>query len=130
MNLYFLIAGILCIILGLIHSFLGEILIFKSKRQKGNIVPSKTSSDFKVRYLRIIWATWHLATVFGWCIGTIIVKISLVQNDLNSSFSKMIIQPIIFAMFIGFLLVLVGTKGKHPGWIVLLLIGILLIAGN
>lgn len=47
MNIYFLIAGILCFILGLIHSILGEFLIFNSKRNKGSIVPSKKIPEFE-----------------------------------------------------------------------------------
>lgn len=129
MNLYFLIAGILCFILGLVHSVLGEILIFKSKRNKGSIIPSRGSSGLHEKHLRIIWATWHLASVFGWCIGVILVKISVEQNDLNPVFIELIIQAVIYAMLVGFLLVLVGTKGKHPGWVVLLVIAILLFFG-
>jgi hypothetical protein len=130
MNTYFLIAGILCFILGLVHSILGEILIFNSKRNKGKIVPSKSSVGLKERHLRIIWATWHLASIFGWCIGAIFIKISLMQNELNQNFVEMIIQSSFYTMLVGALLVLIGTKGKHPGWIILLLIAILLIIGN
>ncbi len=130
MNVYFLIAGILCFVLGLIHSILGEFLIFKSKRNKGSIVPSKKIPGLKERHLRIIWATWHLASFFGWCIGIILVKISLTQNDLNPKFIQMVVQSMICTMLLGSLLVLIGTKGKHPGWIVLLVIGVLLLIGN
>lgn len=130
MNIYFLISGILCFILGLVHSILGEILIFNSKRNKGQIVPAKKSLELEEKHLRIIWSSWHLASVFGWCIGAILVKISLTQSELNQDFVEMIIQSTIYTMLIGSFLVLVGTKGKHPGWIVLLLIATLLIIGN
>ena len=130
MNTYFLIAGMLCFILGLIHSILGEYLIFKNKRHKGHLVPSKVSVELKEKHLRIIWATWHLASFFGWCIGAFLVKLSLEQNKLDSEFIDFIINSTIYTMVASALLVLIGTKGKHPGWIVLLLIGILLIIGN
>jgi len=130
MNTYIFVAGILCFLLGIVHSILGEYLIFKTKRDKGSLVPSKESSELKERHLRIIWATWHLASIFGWCIGTILVKISLAQNEQQYDSYGFIIQSITYTMFLGSLLVLVGTKGKHPGWIVLLVIGILLILGN
>jgi len=83
-NIYFLTAGILCFMLGLIHSILGEYLIFKDKRKAGNLVPTKVHTEFKESYLRIIWATWHLSSFFGWCIGAFLVKLSLKQNMLNS----------------------------------------------
>lgn len=130
MNIYFLISGILCFILGLVHSILGEYLIFKDKRNTGNLVPTKVNAELKERHLRIIWATWHSTSFFGWCIGAFLVKISLVQNKLDSEFIDFIINSTIYTMFASSLLVLIGTKGKHPGWVVLLIIGLLLIIGN
>lgn len=130
MNVYLFIAGILCFLLGIVHSILGEYLIFKAKRNKGSLVPSKSSAELKERHLRIIWATWHLASIFGWCIGAVLMKISLNHNEHDFDGSDLILQSITYTMFLGSLLVLIGTKGKHPGWIVLLLIGILLVLGN
>lgn len=130
MNFYFLIAGILCVLLGLVHSILGEYLIFKDKRVKGNLVPTKVNADLKERHLRIIWATWHLVSLFGWCIGAFLVKASLDVSSLNDQIGNFIINTTIFTMFASSFLVLIGTKGKHPGWIVLALIGLLLIIGN
>ncbi len=130
MNLYLLIAAILCFFLGLVHSFLGEYLIFKHRRKKGNLVPSINSNELKERHLRILWATWHLASAFGWCIGAILMKITLTENPLNKGLVDFILQSIVFTMIFSSVLVLVGTKGKHPGWVVLLLIGILTIIGN
>ena len=126
MNLYLLIAGILCFPLGIAHSILGEYLIFKHKRIKGNIVPSKGGEELKERHLRILWATWHLASIFGWCIGAILIKIAVMQNLEIVDF---ILNSIIYTMFLSSVLVLVGTKGKHPGWIVLFLIGIFILIG-
>lgn len=127
MNNYLFIAGILCVLLGMVHSFLGEFLIFKNKRNKGKLVPTKENPELNERHLRIIWATWHLATIFGWCIGAILILISL-DHNLENYF--LILQFITYTMFLSSLLVLIGTKGKHPGWIVLLIIGVLLIVGN
>lgn len=130
MNIYFLIAGVLCFILGLIHSILGEYLIFKDKRKTGNIVPTKVNTELKERHLQIIWATWHFSSFFGWCIGAFLIKVSLVQNELASEIIGFMISSIVLTMFASSLLVLIGTKGKHPGWIVLMLIGVLLLIGN
>ena len=127
MNIYFLIAGILCFVLGLVHSALGEILIFKHKRKMGNLVPTKVATELKEQHLRIIWATWHLTSIFGWCIGAFLVKIAFNQNLLDQYF---IINTAICGMLASSILVLIGTKGKHPGWLVLMLIGTLLIIGS
>ena len=128
MNTNIFIAGILCFLLGIIHSILGEYLIFKSKRNKGNVVPSKKSPALKERHLRIIWATWHLASLFGWCIGVVLIHISLNQNAFLVESFDFILQAIMYTMFLGSLLVFIGTKAKHPGWVVLLLIGILILS--
>lgn len=123
-------AGILCFALGLTHSILGEYLIFNSKRNKGSIVPTKGTPELKERHLRIIWATWHLASVFGWCIGVVIISVAISQSNSDSEWARLIIGSVIVTMVLASILVLVGTKGKHPGWIVLLLISILLLFGN
>lgn len=130
MNVYFLIAGILCFVLGLVHSILGEYMIFNTKRNKGNLVPTKVGTELKERHLRIIWATWHLASFFGWCIGAFLVKITFDQGKSDAELVDFIINSTIFTMLAASVLVLIGTKGKHPGWIVLLLIGVLLIIGK
>lgn len=130
MNIYFLIAGTLCFLLGIAHSTLGEYLIFNNKRKGGNLVPTKVNTELKERHLHIIWATWHLSSFFGWCIGAFLIKISLKQNMLDSEFINFMINSTVIAMIASCLLVLIGTKGKHPGWIVLLVIGVLLLIGN
>ena len=130
MNAYLFVAGGLFFFLGIAHSVIGEYLIFNAKRNKGSIVPSKKSVELKERHLRIIWATWHLSSLLGWCIGAILIKISLEQNELNSNITDFIVPLIIYATFVSSFLVLIGTKGKHPGWIGFLLIGILLLIGN
>lgn len=130
MNNYLFIAGLLCFILGVVHSFLGEYLIFKDKRNKGRLIPSKNSNELKERHLRILWATWHLASVFGWCIGAILIKIAVLESQQNTEITCYILNAIHYTMFISSALVAVGTKGKHPGWIVLLAIGLLVFIGN
>ena len=129
MNYYFFIAGVLCFILGIVHSILGEYLIFKSKRKGSSLVPSIGSKDLREAHLRIIWATWHLASVFGWGFGVILIKLSTKDLDTNV-LHNYIIYSIVSSVILGGLLVLIGTKAKHPGWIVLFLIGILLLIGN
>ncbi|PWI29557.1 hypothetical protein DI383_10055 [Flavobacteriaceae bacterium LYZ1037] len=127
MNIYFFIAGILCFLLGIAHSILGEYLIFKNIRNKEKLVPTKETIELKERHVRILWATWHLATIFGWCLGAILIKISILEE---SQLIDFIVNTIGLTMFLSSLLVLIGTKGKHPGWLVLLAIGIVLIIGT
>ena len=130
MNIYLFIAGILCFLLGIAHSILGEILIFKNKRKKGKLVPTLEGVDLKSKHLRILWATWHLASIFGWCLGATILKISLIQGEPQTEFGCFFVDVSMISMLASSLLVFFSTKGRHPGWVVLLAIGILLFVGK
>ncbi len=125
MNPLFLSAGILILLLGLVHSTFGEYLIFRKFRRDGMVVPSISNKVFKGSHLRIIWATWHLVTIFGWSIGVILILIA--GNPMANVSIDIIIKTFSFALLLASVLVLYGTKGRHPGWIVLLLIWLLLI---
>ena len=125
MNVYLITSGILCFILGVLHSILGELLIFVRKRKTNKLMSTLVSNSLKERHLRIIWATWHLASIFGFCIGTLLIKIALDQNLVSTELLKFITISISVSMLCSSILVFTGTKGKHPGWIILLGIGIL-----
>ena len=124
-NIYFFIAGILCFILGIAHSILGEYLIFNPLRKKRTSI--KRDNLFQKKHLGIIWATWHLASIFGFAFGWILIKFSSNENHiLTNNFAL----PIILATGLSSFLVLYATKGRHPGWIVLMLIAILISFGK
>lgn len=125
MNNYLLVAGILCSFLGIFHSILGEVLIFRNKSKRKKKVSRIITSCLKERHLRIIRATWHLTSFFGWCIGVILIKIETKQTEMSNDLMQFIIISVTITMFCSSFLVLITTKGKHPGWAVLLIIGIL-----
>ncbi|WP_040497388.1 hypothetical protein [Fulvivirga imtechensis] len=127
MNAYILTSACLLFLLGLAHSIFGEILIFKNLRATGSIIPSMFNEHLKERHTRIIWATWHLVTVLGWCMGVVLIRIAYLASSQLLTF---IVNSISLATLVGSLLVLIGTKGKHPGWVVLLIISILLWVGE
>lgn len=120
MNTLLFAAGVLSIVVGLIHSILGELLIFKKLRE-GSFVPTMAREPLRERNVRILWATWHLASIFGWAIGAILIKLA----GLDLTVSESIIQYIAFSMFVAGVLVLVATKAKHPGWVGLCTVAIL-----
>lgn len=120
MNTLLLSAGILAIFVGLIHSALGEFLIFKHLR-KGRIIPTLTASPLTERHTRILWATWHIASLFGWAIAAILIVLATADE----APARFIVQCIAIFMFAAGALVLIATKAKHPGWIGLLGVAIL-----
>ena len=122
MQVLFFAAGSLGIITGIVHSVFGEILIFRHLRN-GGLIPTVASPPLRERYIRIIWATWHLASVFGWAFSGVLMRLAFSPHDW--SLLSFVLNAIIFANLGGSLLVLVGTKGRHPGWIALLAVAVL-----
>ena len=117
MNTYFVAAAAIAFIVGLVHSVLGEILIFRRLRLRG-LVPTNGGNVLSERHVRIIWATWHIVTVFGWCLGAVLLRLSLPAGETSSA--VFIEQAMVLAALAASALVLFGTLGKHPGWIGLL----------
>lgn len=110
-------AGLLALVTGLVHSVLGEVMIFRPLRN-GSLVSTTSPAPLAKRNIGILWATWHLATVFGWAFAGILLQLAFAPQA--ASTTVLVVTAIVFANVGGGLLVLVGTKGRHPGWIALL----------
>ena len=127
MNWYFVIAAALAFLVGLVHSVLGERLIFGRLRQDG-FVPTNGGKLLAERDVRILWASWHVLTVFGWCIASILLWLSLPSSSTSSAW--FIEQAVIIAMLAGSALVFIGTKARHPGWAGLLAVAVFVWLGR
>ena len=123
MNYYLAVAAGIIFLTGIVHSVFGELLIFKRLRQK-NKSAENGQAGLPIVYQRIIWASWHIVSVFGWGFGAILLWLSL--HTEKSKFTEFVEYTIIVSMFIASMLVLIGTRGKHPGWIALLAISVIL----
>ncbi|CAN7420937.1 hypothetical protein LJR090_003356 [Bosea sp. LjRoot90] len=108
------------ILIGVVHSALGEILIFRRLRA-GTIVPLLAPPPLRERHLRILWANWHLCSVLGWALAALLILFAM-SPDLPAH--ALHIRIIAIATFAGAMLVLFATKGRHPGWF-----GLLVAAG-
>jgi len=122
MNRLFVAAAVLAFLVGLVHSVLGEILIFRRMRQRG-FIPTNGGGVIGERHVRILWASWHVLTVFGWCIAAILLLLS--RTSPQAAGSDVLATAIIVAMIVGSVFVFVGTRAKHPGWAGLLGVAIL-----
>ena len=127
MNSYFIAAGCLVFIIGLTHSVLGEIRIFRRMRRRGGLIPTEGSPILMEGYVRILWASWHIVTVFGWGLGVILLRLSFPSSE--HTLQEFVLNTTLFSMLTAALIVLVGTKGKHPAWLGLLGVAILLWIG-
>ncbi len=126
MNPYFAAAGVLTFIIGLVHSVQGERLVFRRMRLQG-FIPTNGGHVLREPHVRILWASWHIVTIFGWGIAAGLLWLA-------GPSSGPIVQSVVgwamaIALALSALLVLVGTKGRHLGWFGLLLAAVLTIAG-
>lgn len=119
MNSLLVSAGLLSIVVGLVHSVLGELLIFKNLRNN-SLVPNVAVPPIRQRNIRILWATWHLASILGFAMGLILIQLAGVSAP-----PSFVVQPIAFSMALAGALVFYATKGRHPGWAGLLGVAVL-----
>ena len=122
MQIYLFAAGVLALVIGAVHSVMGEILIFHHPRSH-SLVPGMGAPPLRERHIRILWASWHFATVLGWAFGVILLRLATLTTE--HSLRGIVENAIVFAFLGGSFLVLIGTKGRHPGWIGLLAVAAL-----
>lgn len=125
MNHYFLFAAILSVLVGIVHSLLGELLVFRKLRGTG-VVPINPAPPLQSRNIRILWATWHATTVFGLGFSAILFGAATGQVVLDEITSR----AMVFSFLSGAALVLFATQGKHPGWAGLLAVALLVYLGS
>ena len=128
MNVYFIAAASLAFVVGLVHSVLGEVMIFRRMRKQGRVIPTEGGGILSGPNVRILWASWHVLTVFGWGMAAILVWLS--QPLAPGAADGFIEQTIAVSMLAGSMLVLIATKGRHPGWIGLLGVAVLAWLGR
>jgi hypothetical protein len=122
---YLLAAAGVAALVGVVHSVLGERIIFR-KLRKGTIIPNQSAAPLELRNIQILWATWHLASAFGF--GLAAILFSLASRDLPPD------QATAWALILSFaassLLVFTSTRARHPGWIGLLVVSVLTYLGS
>ena len=121
MNTSFLAAALLLVLIGLVHSLLGEKLIFRRMRQ-GGFIPTQGGSALREPHVRILWASWHVLTLFGWAMAAMLLRLSSAETPHADVF----LDCIATAMLAGAMLVLFATRGRHPGWLGLSLVAMLI----
>ena len=126
MNTYLVSAAILAFVVGLVHSILGELMVFSRMRQ-GLIVPTNGGSVLRQPHVRILWASWHVLTIFGWSLAAVLLL--LASEPSVGSLRDSLLQAVAVAMLLGSVVVFYGTKARHPGWLGLLAVAALIWLG-
>lgn len=115
-------AAAVAILTGIVHSLLGERLIFRRLRAS-TLVPGLPAPPLQGRHVRILWATWHLGSVFGWAFAGLLLQLAHAPAAALSAQS--VLAAVAAAHLGAALLVFVATRGRHPGWIALALVALL-----
>jgi hypothetical protein len=92
------------------------VLIFKRLR-RGRGVPTDGCNLLRQRHARILWASWHVASVFGFSFAAVLLRLAL-QPEL--ALRPFLLATVAIAMTFGAALVFLATNGRHPGWLGLL----------
>ncbi len=126
MNGFLVAASLLAFAVAVVHSVLGEQLIFRRMRT-GGMIPTNGGDLLRERQVRILWATWHLVSILGSGMAVLLLWLATPssQHLVNSPATAVIA----IAMLACSLLVLIATRGKHPGWIGLLGVAVLVFLG-
>ena len=109
-------AGVLALV-ALVHSVLGELLIFRALRTRG-VVPTAGRPVLREPQVRILWCTWHLVTVLGWALGALLWRLGTGPSD--AALGAWVADVAGMATLASGLLVLYATAGRHPAWVPLL----------
>lgn len=117
MNRMLLAAAALTFVIGLGHSVIGEFMVFRHLRRSG-LVPTDGGSALREYQVRILWATWHVATVLAWCMAALLLWLANVR--LPKGEVVFMLNAVMVTMFASATLVFIGTKARHPAWVGLL----------
>ena len=104
-----IIAALLLIFLGLVHSYLGEryILTRLFKRE----LPKLLGSDWFTK--RVLRFAWHLTTVAWWGFACVL----FILTNPDEYVEKQILMVIAIVFLVSGLFSATFTKGKHISWI-------------
>jgi len=97
-------AGIIIIIIGLVHSMLGEKTVIQP------LMARDTAPPYIKRLMRV---GWHITTLFWFAIATHLISMALWPGQERRSF--LIIMVAVFGF--SAVLALIASKGRHLSWI-------------
>ena len=122
MNTALVAAACMLVLLGLAHTVLGEMRVFRRLRTRG-IVPTAGQPVLGERQVRILWGSWHLVTVLCWALSALLWRLGMAPAD--PAFGAWAADVAGATMLASGLLVFYATDGRHPAWAVLLVVATL-----
>ncbi|WP_342720951.1 hypothetical protein [Acidovorax sp. FHTAMBA] len=122
MNMLLMMAAGGLALVGVVHSVLGEVMVFRTLRTR-SMVPTAGHPVLREWQVRILWATWHLASILGWALSALLWRLANAPAD--ADLRTWLAQVAVVALLASALLVLGATRGRHPAWAALLAIAAL-----
>lgn len=122
MNMLLVVAAAGLALVCVVHSVLGEVMVFRTLRT-GGVVPTAGHPVLRAWQVRILWATWHLASILGWALSGLLWHLATTTAD--ADLWARLAQVAVAALLASALLVLGATRGRHPAWAALLAIAAL-----
>jgi len=127
MNAWLVAAAALVFVIGLVHSWMGELRIFRHLRRSG-IVPTGGAPVLRDFQTRILWASWHLVTVLAWALAALLAW--LAQPAAQAASGGIAEGIFAAALTASAGLVLWSNQGRHLAWIALLAAVALILASQ
>ena len=124
MNGWLVGAAALVFVIGLAHSWLGELRIFRHLREAG-VVPTGGAPALRAFQTRILWASWHLVTVLAWAMAALLLW--LAEPAARTASGGVVEHICVIALVAGAGLVLWSNRSRHPAWIALLAAAALIV---
>ena len=117
LNLY--LAAVLCGVIGITHSYLGERYILVRLFRRDNLPKLFGSDWFTKRTLRF---AWHLTSVAWWGLGAILVVVATSEGPELAWRATAVVGAtfLVHAAVTG-----IASRGRHYAWIVFLAIAVL-----
>lgn len=123
MNTALVVAALLIVALGLVHSVLGERYILVRLFRRSDL-PRLFGSDLFTR--RTLRFAWHLTTVVWWGIALVLVLAARPQRLSLADTGAILAGTAVASAIVS----LVGSRGRHPAWVVFLVIGLAIWTGT
>ena len=113
MNAYLFAAGLLAVLIGLAHSWLGERFIV-ARLLRRNDLPHLFGSDVFTR--RTLRFAWHLTTVAWWGFAALLWRLATASELglVGRNIATMIGWTFLVSAFVAG----VGSRGRHLSWLV------------
>ncbi|MDT8998624.1 hypothetical protein RQP53_04995 [Paucibacter sp. APW11] len=123
MNYFWMAAAVLLVLVGLVHSLLGERRIFAPHRAAGRVVPYAAGHRLGVQ-----WVSWHLTALLGWVMAAALWERGSAGLPLSAADQHLGLE-LTLALLAGAAGLAGATAGRHLGWLGLAAAALLTLAG-